>query len=59
MKEVWENSKTFCVSDKVYMTQVQILNWLRNNGMFQWLDNNQAMVSKAIQTLHVCFYMQR
>ena len=59
MKDVWEHSKTFRISDKIHMTEVQILHRLRNDGMFQWLDNNKGMVSKGIQNLHVCFYMRR
>ncbi len=63
MKEIWEQSKSFRVSDRVHMTEVQILQRLRNDGVFQWVDNEELQSGRggrpAVENLHACFYMRR
>lgn len=59
MKEIWEEAKTYRISDKVHMLEIQILQRLRGDGVFPWLDNNKEIVDKKIQNMHVCFYMRR
>jgi hypothetical protein len=62
MKEIWEQSKSFRVSDRVHMTEVQILQRLRNDGVFRWIDSSDELRVGGVhkpENLHVCFYMRR
>ena len=70
MKEIWEQSKEYRVSDRVHMTEVQILQRLRSDGIFPWIDcyddRRGAATAGALpaaatrmQNIHVCFFMRR
>ncbi len=64
MKEIWEQSKSFRISDKVHMTEVQILQRLKADGVCRWVDNVALMSGEEnknfrIENLHICFYMRR
>ncbi len=38
MKEIWESSKEYRISDKVHMTEMQVLHRLKNDGIFPYID---------------------
>lgn len=59
MKEIWEESKTYRISDRVHMTEIQILQRLKADGVFEWLDSESALQEKGMQNLHMCFFMRR
>ena len=61
MKEIWEQSKNYRISDRVHMTEIEILQRLRNDGVFPWLDGGQraAAPNVSLQNLHICFFMRR
>lgn len=37
----------------------QVLNRLRADGVFPWMDNDRDIMERGIKNLHVCFYMRR
>jgi hypothetical protein len=67
MKEIWEESKMYRISDRVHMVEVQLLQRLRADGVFEWFDNEGLLASSSsskgdksrAQNLHVCFFMRR
>jgi hypothetical protein len=59
MKQIWEESKSYRVSDRVHMTEVQILQRLKADGVFRWIDDPDMCLKDGPQHLHLCFYMRR
>lgn len=66
MKEIWEESKSYRISDRVHMTEIQVLQRLKNDGVFPWLDRNPRDSRFAsngggmrMENLHLCFFMRR
>ncbi len=59
MKEIWEESKSYRISDRVHMTEVQILQRLKMDGVFEWLDAELDGGKSKAQNLHICFFMRR
>jgi hypothetical protein len=64
MKEIWEESKMYRISDRVHMVEVQILQRLKADGVFQWFDSEgqgptTGGTAPRAQNLHVCFFMRR
>jgi hypothetical protein len=71
MKEIWEASKDYRISDRIHMTEVQVLQRLKVDGVFPWIDRAPAPHAAAsgsggregardeMQNSHVCFYMRR
>jgi hypothetical protein len=67
MKEIWEESKSYRISDQVHMTEIQVLQRLKADRVFEWLDcsgsdrgkADEADGKPAPENLHMCFYMRR
>lgn len=72
MKELWEQSQEFRVSDRVHMVEIQILQRLKRDGIFPYLDRSPDAPSVPprlarrptgrmgfVQNMHLCFYMRR
>lgn len=62
MKEIWEQSKDYRISDRVHMTEVEILQRLQADGVFPWLDRRRdhtAAGSRPLENLHICLFMRR
>jgi hypothetical protein len=69
MKEIWEASKDYRISDRVHMTEVQVLQRLKVDGVFRWIDREwtggfmngpgEGGQSQRMQNAHICFYMRR
>lgn len=53
MKEVWEKSKSYRISDKVHMVEVELLQRLKRDDAFPWVDSDK------IHTLQACFFLRR
>jgi hypothetical protein len=46
MKEMWEKTKSYRVSDKVHMMEIQILQRMKQDGCFPWI-NDPSICSTA------------
>ena len=63
MKQIWDESNECRISDRVHMSEIQILQRLCMDGLFPYL--NRPLSSAAtkgkinMQNIHVCFYMRR
>lgn len=56
MKEVWEKSKSYRISDKVHMIEVELLQRLKRDDAFPWIDGHDKA---KISTMHACFFLRR
>ena len=54
MKDIWEESKSYRISDHVHMTEKQLLSRLRSDGVLPAYDE-ASLASKKMDPLHVCF----
>lgn len=66
MKELWEQSQEFRVSDRVHMVEIQVLQRLKRDGIFPFMDrlpDSQVLGPRPrdgfMQNIHLCFYMRR
>ena len=60
---MWQ-SKDYRISDRVHMTEIQILQRLKNDGVFPYLDRNTSSSTAkngkmGMQNIHLCFFMRR
>lgn len=63
MKEIWEESKEYRISDRIHMVEIEILQRLKNDGVFPYMDRPAPRQQKPgvqpMQNMHVCFFMRR
>lgn len=59
MKEIWEESKSYRVSDAVHMTEKQILARLHRDGLLPLYGDAQFLNRKGMDQLHFCFLFRR
>jgi hypothetical protein len=68
MKEIWEASKDYRVSDRVHMVEMQVLQRLKADGVFPYVNAvdgvdtlglNPQGDRKRVSNTQACFYMRR
>lgn len=59
MKDIWEESKSYRVSDTVHMTEKQILTRLNRDGVLPQFSDSGLLMGKGMDPLHFCFLFRR
>lgn len=59
MKEIWEESKSYRISDAVHMTEKQILARLHRDGLLQHYGDARLLQQRGLDPLHICFLFRR
>ncbi len=63
MRQIWEESNEYRISDRVHMAEIQVLQRLGADGVFPYLNREAPATAAArgnfIQNIHLCFYMRR
>ena len=61
-------SKNYRISDRVHMTEIEIMQLMKRDGVFPWIDRGSMASTYSrppkpdsipIQNVHVCFFMRR
>jgi hypothetical protein len=59
MKEIWEESKSYRISDTVHMTEMQVLRRLCRDGVLPQFEDADLIMQRKMDPLHVCFLFRR
>lgn len=59
MKEIWEESKSYRVSDVVHMTEKQILARLHRDGLLPLYGDERTVMRMGMDPLRFCFLFRR
>lgn len=59
MKEIWEESKSYRISDTVHMTEMQVLGRLCRDGVLPQFEDPDLIMNKKLDPLHICFLFRR
>ena len=59
MKEIWEESKSYRISDTVRMTEMQVLARLCRDGLLPHFQDTEFLLGKNMDPLHICFLFRR
>ena len=59
MKEIWEESKSYRISDTVRMTEMQVLARLCRDGLLPQFQDTEFLLGKNMDPLHICFLFRR
>lgn len=59
MKEIWEESKSYRISDTVHMVEKQVLGRLCRDGVLPQYEDTDLVMKKKLDPLQLCFLFRR
>lgn len=62
LKDIWEESRTFRISNEIHMIECMVLHRLKADGVFPWIETSTTIstnTSNSISMLKACFLLRR